>query len=153
MIEVIYDVENGFGGKELIDFRLDGINGIFRVINTGKGVNLDHTICQIEKNKEFFRHLVEHGVRKVFEELDTRPNWGGGSEWQETTHFKLAEGFRLNKSVTWFTCPGEGVKSMRALHPNIQSDGIKLLYSYNPNRSPVKICYFFPLKGVALSAV
>jgi hypothetical protein len=131
-----------------IDFQLDKIDGIFRVCNSD-GVNLNKCIYQISQNLLFFRYLVDVGVCKVFEESNTFSKVERGWEWQDTTHHKLAKWFCLDSCVSWFTIPFGGkipdVKSMHMLYPNIQSSGVKLLYSWNDDRQPSFVCYFFPI--------
>ena len=134
-----------------VDFQIEGIDGVFRAANSD-GVDLEKVVFRIEQNRQFFQYAVEAGISKVFEESVTEANWGNGWEWQETSHPRQAKGFRLTGCTSWFTCPfGDKrpeVVSMERLH-NIQSSGIKLLYSWNANRRPSEVCYFFPFSVVA----
>ncbi len=135
-----------------VDFQVDGIDGVFRAAHSD-GVDLEKVVSRIRENQEFFSYLCNVGVRQVFGESKTKTNWGNGWEWQETKHPKQARGFRLDSCTSWFTCPFGGnspdVVEMDKIHGNIQSDGVKLLYSWDSNRSPVEVCYFFPFTKVA----
>jgi len=129
-----------------LDFEVEGIKGVFRITNSD-GVDREKSVERILKNSEFFRYFVETG--KVFEEAESHRNWGNGWEWEEKTHPKLAEGYRIYSSVSWYTCPfgckNPIIRDMNSLHP-IASNGVKLLYSWDRNRPPVAVCYFFPYK-------
>jgi len=129
-----------------LDFEIQHIKGVFRVTNSD-GVDREKAIKRILKNIEFFQYFVETG--KVFEEAESHWNWGNGWEWKEKTHTKLEKDYRIDSASSWHTCPFGGrnplIKDMNSLHA-ISSDGVKLLYSWDRNRQPVAVCYFFPYK-------
>lgn len=136
-----------------VDFQIEGIDGVFRAAKSG-GVDLEKTIDRITANTEFFNLLCNSSVREVLQQSTTSTNWGGGWQWRETFHPALAEGFTIDHATSWFTVPFNGkdvqAEPMEKLH-RVEADGIELLYSWNPNRQPSVVAYFFPLKKPALS--
>ena len=137
---------------QYVDFTIDGINGVFRATDS-KGVNVDRVINHIQANADLFKKFAVKGT-EIFREAETSSNWGNGWEWQETKHPTQAEGYCLDPATAWFTCPFGSkepeIQGMDKLH-RIESDGVKLLYSYDSNRQPGVICYFFPDKQLAIS--
>ncbi len=148
-IKILWQYENTY-----VDFSIDGVSGIFRVANSD-GVDLEASVAHIMENVNFFQYAAEVGIAKVFEESKTVENWGNGWTWQETKHPKQAKGFRLDSATSWYSRPfGQAlsaVKTMQTLH-NIEDSGIKLLRSWNPNRQPGMVCYFFASKEAVVCA-
>jgi hypothetical protein len=148
-INILWKLEKLDNTEKLwyVDFEIVSIDGVFRVANSD-GIDLDRHLAKISGNSEFFKHVVEVGVSTTFEEAYTSRNFSGGWEWQETTHQMLNNWCLLAFCTSWFTCPFGGklpeVQSMHKLHPNIQSSGVELLHSWNSNRQPSRVCYFFP---------
>jgi hypothetical protein len=148
-INILWKLEKRDNTEKLwyVDFEIASIDGVFRVANSD-GIDLDRSLDQIFQNCDFFRHVVDTGVSKVFKESATNANYGGGWEWRETKHPKLATQFLLGACTSWFTCPFGGrrpdVRSMDSLYPNLQPSGITLLHSWSADRQPSRVCYFFP---------
>lgn len=131
------------------DFKISGIKGVFRSANSD-GIDKSLILQRVEQNRDFFVHVATVGARQIIKESSTTTNWGNGWEWGETRHPKQAHGYRLRgPSISWFTCPfgGKipGICSMNALYgKSIEPEGIDLLYSWDHNREPSTVCYFFP---------
>jgi hypothetical protein len=142
-------VKSGVSTLGYVDFQIDGIHGVFRAANSD-GVDLEKVVSRVEQNRAFFEYVATVGSHKVMEESSTEANWGGGWEWQETKHPLQAKGYRLDTCSSWATMPFGSrmpdVKSMDHLHNNIQGGGVKLLYSWDSNRQPHAVCYFFPCR-------
>lgn len=150
-IEILWKLESAHSQNSesvlwYVDFRIDSIDGVFRVANSD-GVDLTDLLDKVLPNQDFFRHVVDTGVSNVFEESHTSPNSHNGWEWKETFHPKLVSWCLLGTATSWFTCPFGGkrpeVQSMHKLY-NIQSSGVELLHSWHRNRQPSRVCYFFP---------
>ncbi|MGB7441596.1 MAG: hypothetical protein WA919_11045 [Coleofasciculaceae cyanobacterium] len=131
-----------------VDFEVEGVAGIFRVADSD-GVDLHKVLPHIERNRDFFLHFLEVGGR-VFSEAKKFTNWGNGWEWEENFHCTQGKDYRLTSATLWYTTPfgsrgNSGVISMESLYKNkVQEEGVKLLYSWNSNRQPSVVCYFFP---------
>jgi hypothetical protein len=148
-VEVIWSYVNEEGVTFYCDFKIEGINGVFRVAD-GYGINMEVILEHINKNEKFFKEIVEKGVSTIFKESESQTNWGNGWEWTETWYRTQAKDYYLSDCSSWFTTPFggkvKGIEDMYRLHPDIERNGVKLLFKYNNYRQPKDICYFFSYK-------
>lgn len=154
MVKILW--QHIFGEKLVyVDFAIDGIDGVFRCASQ-KGVDLEEKMSHILKNMVFFRHVVELSASTILEEATPWTNFGNGWEWQESKHDKQPKSYRVDSCVSWFTRPfgqaSPNIKPMDQIH-NIQTQGIKLLHSFDPNSRPSMVCYFFPCSAPAECAL
>lgn len=150
------EILNSFADGAYQDFSVPGIPGIFRVIGDRPGERLDldnFAEEHVEPNRQFLQTLCETGGYKgIAGDIKTKPNWGGGWEWEESRHPQLAKGYRLGWCVSWYTTtwgdrnPDLDIRSMDALYGEaiVDDGGVTVMESVNPNRMPVDRFYFFP---------
>ena len=150
---VFWELKTDSGKTVYIDFHVEGIPGVFRGYDPEGQCTLSKVLPHILLNVEFF-NLVPN----IWDKVEVFPGWGNGSEWQERCHPLLAENYRLDSAVAWYTQPYGGdwspdakTRSMELLSKQgvygkklNSAKGVKLMKKWNLNRSPGMICYYFP---------
>ena len=150
---VFWELKTSTSKTIYIDFEVKGIPGVFRGYDPEGQCSLSRVLPHIEQNVEFLL-----ACPNIWDKVKVFAGWGGGWEWQERCHPLLAENYRLDSAVAWYTQPYGGdwapdakTRSMELLSKQgvygsnklDSSKGVELM-KRNIHRSPRMICYYFP---------
>ena len=151
---VFWELKTSNSRTIYIDFEVKGIPGVFRGYDPEGQCTLDKVLRHIEQNVKFLL-----ACPNIWDKVEVYSGWGNGSQWQERCHPLLAENYRLDSAVAWYTQPYGGdwapdakTRSMELLSKQgiygsnklDSSKGVKLMKKFDLNRSPGMICYYFP---------
>lgn len=147
--KIVWEYHSSTGKRLYIDFRVEGLDAIFRVCDSD-GVSesdLNGVVEDIGEAYDFLEYFVMVGD-EVFNEVNHDYNWGQGWEWHEMTHPKLPSIFKVAIKTSWYTVPYNGksasVKSMDELYgDSIDRCGVEVKKSHSHNHPPQHRFYVF----------